>query len=175
MISRSQSIDQLKKDIPPSTLNKVTRFANNSKSRALPASVLNSQNKIRNQKTRNFDLYEDAGSSDSRESRDLEVYNARMYELLGGGDSKDDLVNNHAAAVDDAADAEKLFVYKGPSQVLENFSQSQLDLVQATTALESTHLSVFKSLDTSKFMTEQKPKFTGVIQQKDGKMMQAQP
>ena len=83
-----------------------------------------------------------------------------MMDLLGGGGSADDLVNHHNTVPDEE---EKLFVYKGPSQVLGNFSQSQLDLVQATTALDSSHLSVFKSLDTSKFMTEQKPKLSGAI------------
>ena len=52
---------------------------------------VNSQGKIGQSKTRNFDLYEDAGSSDSDTSRALEAYNARMNELLGGDGVNDDL------------------------------------------------------------------------------------
>ena len=55
----------------------------------MPATNVNSQAKIGQSKTRNFDLYEDAGSSDSETS--LEAYNARMNELLGGDGVNDDL------------------------------------------------------------------------------------
>ena len=66
MLSRSQSIDQLKKDLPPTkaALKKVQQLTKQ-KSRMQAATNVNSQGRIGQSKTRNFDLYEDAGSSDS--------------------------------------------------------------------------------------------------------------
>lgn len=66
MLSRSQSIDQLKKDLPPTrvALKKVQQL-NKQRSRMQAGTNVNSQAKIGQSKTRNFDLYEDAGSSDS--------------------------------------------------------------------------------------------------------------
>ena len=70
----------------------------------LPATALNSQNMPRD-KTRNYDLYEDADSSDS-EAKALEAYNARMNDLLDG-----------------KVEEEQTLVYKGPTKALQHLSQ----------------------------------------------------